>query len=296
MRDESPAIPAIAFDHVSLAFDDTTVLHDVSFRVADGDLAILLGPSGAGKSVLLKLALGLLQPDAGTIAIYGQRLERLSERALLPIRDHIGMLFQESALFDSLTVGENVGFKLEDEARLDASAIAVRVLEVLRFVGLEPYVDRLPGELSGGQRRRVAIARAIAGDPRLLLLDDPTVGLDPITARSVITEIVKLRDLRKVSALVVTHQLQDAFYLATHAAMATGQGIVLHRRDRGLAGRTHVLVLREGVVSFDGTMEALMESRDPWIVTALSGWIPDLSLGPSSVPPRPAPASVPVPA
>ena len=275
--------PAIAFDHVSLAFDDVEVLRDVSFRVPEGDMTILLGPSGAGKSLILKLTLGLLRPDAGSIAVHGQPIEVLGEQELIGVRDRIGMLFQETALFDSLTVGENVGFKLQDQRLMDAQGIRTRVHEVLHFVGLDTYTDRLPAELSGGQRRRVAIARAMAAAPTLLLLDDPTSGLDPLTAKTVLAEIIKLRDLRQVAGLVVTHELQDAFYIATHEAVVEAGAVTIRKRPEARAGRAHFLVLGEGDLRFDGSARALMESRDPWIVTCLSGWIPQLTLDAPSV-------------
>ena len=272
------AAPAIAFRHVSLAFDDAVILHDVTFDVADGEMATLLGPSGSGKSLILRLALGLLPPDAGSIEIYGQPIERLDDAALVRVRDQIGMLFQESALFDSLTVEENVGFKLQDRRRLDAHAIRARVDDVLRFVGLDGLGDRLPAHLSGGQRRRVAIARAIAGGPRLLLLDDPTVGLDPITAKTVIAEVIKLRDLQHVSVLAVTHQLQDAFFIATHEALLHGTEVRIRRRESRVAGQAHFIVLRDGAISFDGTARGLMQSDDPWVVASRAGWVPPLTL------------------
>ncbi|WP_234800475.1 ABC transporter ATP-binding protein [Luteitalea pratensis] len=250
----------------------------MTFALPEGDTAILIGPSGSGKSLLLKLTLGLLQPDAGAIFVHGRRIDRLSERELVAVRDEIGMLFQEGALFDSLTVGENVGFKLADQARLAPDRIRARVEEVLGFIGLEPYIDRLPSELSGGQRRRVAIARAVAARPRVLLFDDPTAGLDPITAKSVDAEIIKLRDLQHVSALVVTHQLQDAFYIATHEAAVTNGRFVIRPRADQAASRAHVLLLRDGAIGFDGPVAALLDSRDPYVRTYLTGWVPPLSL------------------
>ena len=270
---------AVAFEHVALSFDDVKVLRDVSFMIPDGDMAILIGPSGAGKSVVLKLVLGLLRPDAGSIRVHGQRVDVLPERALIHVRDEIGMMFQEGALFDSLTVGENVGFKLEDQRRLDRATVRARVSEVLGFVGLTPFVDRLPAELSGGQRRRVALARALAASPRILLLDDPTAGLDPITARTVDAEIVKVRDLQHVTSLIVTHQLQDAFYIATHEAHLDRQGgVVMTSRSRVAGGAAHVLLLRDGAIRFDGPLAGLLSSRDPYVQTYLSGWVPPLSL------------------
>ena len=217
MTNEHP--PAVRFERVSLAFDDNVVLRDVSFAVPAGQLTILIGASGAGKSIVLKLILGLLKPDSGRIWVDGERIDTMTESQLMRVRDGIGMLFQESALFDSLTVAENVGYKLDEETDMPADQVRRRVLEVLRFIGLDEYVDRLPSELSGGQRRRVAIARAMAARPRLLLFDEPTSGLDPITAKTVDAEIIKLRDIEHVTAILVTHQLQDAFYIATHRAV-----------------------------------------------------------------------------
>ena len=211
--------PAVVFDKVSFAFDDHVVLREISFSVPKGSMRILLGASGAGKSVVLKLILGLLRPDAGAILVDGQRVDRMSERDLLRIRGDIGMLFQESALFDSLTVAENVGYRLYEETDLPTDQVRARVAEVLGFIGLGEYIDRMPSELSGGQRRRVAIARAMAARPNLLLFDDPTTGLDPITATSVDDEIVKLRDLEHVTSILVTHQIRDAVYVATHEAV-----------------------------------------------------------------------------
>lgn len=269
------SVPALAFEHVSLAFDDHVVLRDVSFTVQDGELVTLLGPSGAGKSVVLKLTLGLLKPDDGAIVVYGTHVEDLDEPGLLAVRDGIGMLFQESALFDSLTVGENVGYKLEHRYGHSAHAARARVEEILGVVGLRDYVDRMPASLSGGQRRRVALARAMVDAPRLLLLDDPTGGLDPITSKAVMAEVIKLRDLHQASTIVVTHQLQDAFYIATHE---DGQAHVLRRRRAQYAARARFLVLREGGLVFDGPAAALLQSRDPWIVGSLAGWIPPLTL------------------
>ena len=211
-------IPAVQFEHVSLAFDDAVVLRDLSFAVPAGKMTIIIGASGSGKSVVLKLILGLLKPDAGTVHVNGRRIDNLSESELNGIRDDIGMLFQESALFDSLTVAENVGYKLYEETDMPWPDVRKRIEEVLGFIGLSEYIDRMPSELSGGQRRRVAIARAMAARPHLLLFDEPTSGLDPITAKTVDAEILKLRDIERVTSILVTHQLQDAFYVATHEA------------------------------------------------------------------------------
>jgi phospholipid/cholesterol/gamma-HCH transport system ATP-binding protein len=256
--------PAVVFEGVSLAFDDQVVLDGVSFVVPKGRMTIVLGASGSGKSVALKLILGLLRPDAGRIFVNGQRIDRMSEQELLRARADIGMLFQESALFDSLTVAENVGYRLSEEMRLPEEEVIARVQEVLGFVGLEEYGERATSELSGGQRRRVAIARAMASHPSLLLLDDPTTGLDPITATSVDDEIVKLRDLQDVTSIVVTHQIRDAVYVATHKAVRDGQ-LSIQEADRDSSGRVQFLVLRDGRIHFAGTHEQLLDSPDEYL-------------------------------
>jgi phospholipid/cholesterol/gamma-HCH transport system ATP-binding protein len=215
----------VVFDRVSFAFDDHVVLQDISFTVLKGTMKVLLGASGAGKSVILKLILGLLRPDAGAIHVNGQRVDQMREADLRTLRGDIGMSFQELALFDSLTVGENVGYRLETELHLPADEVEARVEEVLGFVGLGEYVDRMPTQLSGGQRRRVAIARAMASKPGLLLFDDPTTGLDPIVATSVDDEIIKLRDLEHVTSIFVTHQIRDAYYIANHEARRDGKEV-----------------------------------------------------------------------
>ncbi|HSK09962.1 MAG TPA: ATP-binding cassette domain-containing protein, partial [Vicinamibacterales bacterium] len=188
-----PRSPVVLFDRVRLAFDETVVLEDVSFTLLKGHTKLLLGASGSGKSTILKILLGLLRADSGVVWVNGERIDGLSEEAIMPLREHIGMVFQEGALFDSLTVAENVGYKLYEQTRLPLDEVRARVEEVLGFVGLDEYIDRMPSELSGGQRRRVAIARAMATKPRLLLYDEPTTGLDPITATTVDDEIIKLR-------------------------------------------------------------------------------------------------------
>ena len=216
---QRPPPAAVVFEHVSLAFDEHVILSDVSFSVPKGTMRILLGASGTGKSVLLKLILGLLRPDSGRIFVNGQRIDDMRERDLLQMRADIGMLFQDNALFDSLTVAENVGYRLYEETDTPPKAVRARVEEVLAFIGLGDCIDRMPATLSGGQRRRVAIARAMAAKPGLLLFDDPTTGLDPIIATTVDDEIVKLRDLQHVTSFVVTHQIRDAYYIATHQAV-----------------------------------------------------------------------------
>ena len=260
---QAPA--AVVFDHVSLAFDEQVVLRDLSFTVAPGDMKILLGESGAGKSVVLKLLLGLLRPDSGRIVVNGQRVDDLSEVELLQVRAGIGMLFQESALFDSLTVAENVGYRLSEEARWPADKVRARVLEVLRFLGLEEYCDRMPATLSGGQRRRVAIARAVAASPPLLLFDDPTSGLDPIIATTVDDEIVKLRDLQRVTSIVVTHQMRDALYIAGHRAERRQGRIAVVPHPDLAAANVEFMVLHAGRIHFRGTAADLLATDDAYV-------------------------------
>lgn len=256
---------AVGFEHVRLAFDDQVVLEDVSFSLARGTMTVLLGPSGSGKSVLLKLILGLLRPDSGVVCVDGQPIEHLSERDLMPVRAGIGIMFQENALFDSLTVADNVGYRLVEELRQPDDQVARRVGEVLSFVGLAEYARRLPSELSGGQRRRVAIARAMAAAPRLLLFDDPTSGLDPITATSVDDEIVKLRDIEAVTAVVVTHQMRDAFYIAGHRATRTATGVVIAPAAGLDRCQARFLLLSDGRIRFDGSAAELEATTDPYL-------------------------------
>jgi phospholipid/cholesterol/gamma-HCH transport system ATP-binding protein len=254
--------PAVELEHVSFAFDDHVVLRDVSFTVPEGSMTILLGASGAGKSILLKLILGLMRPDAGEIRVNGHRIDQMPETELLQLRSDIGMAFQENALFDSLTVGENVGFRLQDAAHASSDAARARVAEVLEFVGLAEYGERMPSELSGGQRRRVGIARAMASKPRLLLFDDPTTGLDPVIATNVDDEIVKLRDLEQVSAILVTHQIRDAFYIATHQAVKTAGGFEIKEATEE---RARFLVLHDGRIYAEGTGAELLASKDAYL-------------------------------
>jgi phospholipid/cholesterol/gamma-HCH transport system ATP-binding protein len=258
----SPEAPAVAVEHVSFAFDDHVVLRDVSFTVPRGSMTMLLGASGAGKSVLLKLILGLLRPDAGTIAVNGERIDTMPEQQLLALRSDIGMVFQENALFDSLTVAENVGFRLQDSTHLSNEEVDARVAEVLGFVGLASYEERMPSALSGGQRRRVGIARAMASKPGLLLFDDPTTGLDPVIASNVDDEIVKLRDLEHVTSIFVTHQIRDAFYVARHEAVANGGQIEIRE---SATERARFLVLHEGRIFFEGTGAELLASHDAYL-------------------------------
>jgi phospholipid/cholesterol/gamma-HCH transport system ATP-binding protein len=267
---------AVVLENVSLAFDDKVVLRDISFAVRAGHMAILLGASGAGKSVVLKLILGLLKPDSGAIHIDGQRIDTMTETQMMRVRDGIGMLFQESALFDSLTVAENVGYKLTEETDMPADEVRRRVEEVLGFIGLQEYIDRKPSELSGGQRRRARSRRAVAARPRLLLVDDPTSGLDPITAKTIDGEIIKLRDLEQVTSIVVTHQLQDAFYIATHEAVRQNGRLAIVPASQRKCDEAEFIMLKDGRIYFEGHAEELRASKDRYLETFLSGWIPPL--------------------
>lgn len=263
---------AVSLRDVSLAFDDHVVLQHLGFEVPRGAMRILIGASGSGKSVILKLILGLLRPDTGHVLVEGHRIDNLPEGDLLRVRSDIGMLFQENALFDSLTVDENVGYRLYEESDLPREQVRARVEEVLTFIGLREFIDRMPDTLSGGQRRRVAIARAIAPRPRLLLFDDPTTGLDPIIATSVDDEIIKLRDLQHVSCLVVTHQIRDAFYIATHQAVSTGGSIEIRPADGDRLAE--FMVLRDGRIQFHGSPSELLASRDPFLEEFLYRTLP----------------------
>jgi phospholipid/cholesterol/gamma-HCH transport system ATP-binding protein len=274
--DDAAVAGAVVFDAVSLAFDDNVVLRDVSFAVPTGQLTILIGASGVGKSVVLKLILGLLKPDSGAIRVDGERIDTMTEAQLIRVRDDIGMLFQESALFDSLSVADNVGYKLYEETDLPADQVRERVQEVLRFIGLSEHIDRMPSELSGGQRRRVAIARAMAARPQLLLFDEPTSGLDPMTAKTVDAEIIKLRDIHHVTSIVVTHQLQDAFYIATHQAVPENGEIRIVEADAHAIDDVRFIMLKDARIYFTGSAAELLASQDPYLLTYLSGWVPPL--------------------
>ncbi|PYR68283.1 MAG: organic solvent resistance ABC transporter ATP-binding protein [Acidobacteria bacterium] len=257
--------PAVVFDNVSLAFDENLVLDGVSFTVSKGSMVMLLGASGAGKSVILKLILGLLRPDSGSISVNGQRIDTMREHDLLRVRADMGMAFQEIALFDSLTVSENVGYRLDQESSLSEDDVQQRVEEVLGFVGLRDYLERMPSELSGGQRRRVAIARAMASRPKLLLLDDSTTGLDPITAVDVNEEIVKLRDLEHITCIMVTHQIRDAFYVATHEAVRQNGDLKIIELDAAQADNAEFMVLHDRRIVFRGSGSELLASQDKYV-------------------------------
>jgi phospholipid/cholesterol/gamma-HCH transport system ATP-binding protein len=272
--DTSADTASVIFEDVSFAFDDLVILQNVSFRVERGSMRFLLGASGSGKSVLLKLILGLLRPDSGSVIVNGHRVNDMDERDLLRVRADIGMVFQENALFDSLTVDENVGYRLYEESDMPADQVHERVKEVLGFIGLADFIDRMPSELSGGQRRRVGLARALASRPSLLLFDDPTTGLDPLTSATVNDEIVKLRDLERVTAIVATHQIRDAYYVATHEAIRTNDGVRVVKTDDTTATRAEFMVLHEGQIRFEGNAAELLGSDDPYLKEFLFKTLP----------------------
>jgi phospholipid/cholesterol/gamma-HCH transport system ATP-binding protein len=264
--------PVIVFEHVDLAFDEKVILKDLSFTIRQGHTKIFLGASGAGKSTILKLILGLLKPDAGAIWVKGERVDQLPEPQMMAVRQNLGMVFQEGALFDSLTVRENVGYKLYEETDLPLEEVHARVEEVLGFVGLAEHIDKAPSALSGGQRRRVAIARAMTAKPPILLYDEPTTGLDPITSVTIDAEIIKLRDLEGVSSILVTHQLRDAFYVAEHTAVRRGDGVEFERASRDKSDEAEFIMLRDGGIAFEGNAAELREmtEKDPYIEAFLS--------------------------
>jgi phospholipid/cholesterol/gamma-HCH transport system ATP-binding protein len=255
--------PVVEFRNVSIGFDGHQVLQDVSFSVAHGETRILLGPAGGGKSVLMKLANGLIDPDSGEILIFGRALQTMSQREIYEMRAHVGMVFQESALFDSLNVEDNVAYRLEEE-HVDSAEVRERVLEALHFVELEKAIDKFPSELSGGMQRRVSIARAIISRPDLILYDSPTGGLDPITSMTIVHLVIKQRDVSHTTCLLITNRLQDAFTLATHRYNSE-KSCVERIPDGGIDPSTKFLVLNEGKVVFDGATLELTHTQDPWL-------------------------------
>jgi phospholipid/cholesterol/gamma-HCH transport system ATP-binding protein len=262
--------PAIVFEDVTLSFAENEVLRGVSFRLARGETKALFGVAGSGKSLILKLVLGLIRPDSGRIVVLGQDVTRMQEEDLFALRRKIGMVFQESALFDSLTVRENVAYRLMEEHGVYDDDIDRRVREALRFVELERTLDLNPSELSGGMRRRVAIARALITQPELLLYDSPTGGLDPVTSNTIVELIVKQRDVYQTSALLVTHRLQDAFTMATHQFDKQTNHIVPLPPGQHCEVPMSFLIMRNGKVIFDGDLQQLAHTEDEYIKEYIS--------------------------
>lgn len=262
-REAATAEPALAFRGVTVSFGGPVVLDNVSFTVGPRETRVLLGPAGVGKSVLLKTANGLVRPDSGDLFLFGEEIARMRERDLFPLRLRTGMVFQEGALFDSLSVRDNVAYQLIQEHVPD-DEIDARVREALRFVGLEQTFDLFPGSLSGGMRRRVAIARALIRQPELLLYDSPTGGLDPVTSTTIIELIVKQRDVYRTPSLLVTHRLQDAFTMCTHR-FDTESDSMVELPEGEVDANTTFLMLNDGRILFDGSLHDLVHSEDPFV-------------------------------
>ena len=259
--------PVLSLENVSIGFDKGNVLDGLSFSVALRETKVLIGESGSGKTLILKLAAGLLQPDSGTVAVLGHDLGRMSEKELLAFRRNIGFVFQEGALFDSLTVAENVAYSLREE-HVNEEEIEPRVRESLRFVEMEDTLEKLPSELSGGMKRRVSIARALVSRPHVVLYDSPTAGLDPVTSQTIITLILRLRDTQGVTSLLATHRLQDAFGLASYQFDGQSGKVVPvshNGASRASGAATNFVVLREGKVYFEGSPPELAGTRDAYL-------------------------------
>jgi phospholipid/cholesterol/gamma-HCH transport system ATP-binding protein len=270
--DRDRAIPAIEFRNVTMEFDNRKVLNDLSFKVMKGETKIILGGSGCGKSTTIKLVLGLLKPDSGQILVDGEDITNYSEIHMMRVRKKIGMIFQEGALFDSLSVYENVAFKLHEQG-VPEDEVEAEVRRMLRFVNLEAAIEKMPSELSGGMRRRVGIARALVGDPKIVLFDEPTAGLDPPTARTICELAMKLRDLEDVSSIFVTHEMNNLDYLTSEYAVVNEAGEVVFETEgeKLCLINSKVLMMRDGQIIFSGTDEALRKADDPYIHRFLRG-------------------------
>lgn len=261
-----PGEPLIRFENVSIGFEESEVLRDISFEVEAGETKVILGESGSGKTVLLKLAAGLMRPSSGRVFIMGHDLVDLREVDLLDFRRRIGFVFQEGALFDSLSVADNVSFRLREES-VNSAEMESRVRQSLRFVEMEHAYDKFPSELSGGMRRRVSIARALIDQPPIVYYDSPTAGLDPVTSQTIITLILRLRDLSGVTSLLATHRLQDAFGLANFVFEPQADRVVpvWEDADGKHFAMTKVLVIRDAAIYFQGETTELLKSEDPYL-------------------------------
>ncbi len=270
--DSDRAIPAIEFRNVTMIFDDRKILNNLSFKVMKGETKIILGGSGSGKSTTIKLVLGLLKPDSGQILVDGEDITDYGEAEMMKVRKKIGMIFQEGALFDSLSVYENVAFKLH-ELGVPEDEVESEVRRMLRFVNLEDAIDKMPSELSGGMRRRVGIARALVGDPKIVMFDEPTAGLDPPTARTICELAMKLRDLEDVSSIFVTHEMNNLDYLTSEYAVVDEAGDVVFEKEgeKLCLINSKVLMIRDGEIIFSGTDETLRNAGDPYIQKFLRG-------------------------
>ena len=270
--DSHRIIPAIEFRDVVLAFDERVVLNKLSFKVMKGETKIILGGSGGGKSTIIKLVLGLLKPDEGRILVDGEDITDYNEMQMMTVRKRIGMVFQEGALFDSLSVYDNVAYRLHEQGRPE-DEVEPEVRRMLRFVNLEDAIDKMPAELSGGMRRRVGIARALIGDPKIVLFDEPTAGLDPPTARTICELAMKLRDLEDVSSIFVTHEMNNLDYLCSEYAVVNEEGQVVFEREgeRLCLTNSKVMMMKDGKIIFSGTDETLRKAEDPYIQKFLRG-------------------------
>lgn len=270
--DRQRIIPAIEFRDVVLSFDERVILDHLSFRVLKGETKIILGGSGGGKSTIIKLVLGLLKPDSGRIFVDGEDITDYDEVQMMPVRKNIGMVFQEGALFDSLSVYDNVAYRLHEQG-LPEDQVEPEVRRMLRFVNLEDAIDKMPAELSGGMRRRVGIARALVGDPKIVLFDEPTAGLDPPTARTICELAMKLRDLEDVSSIFVTHEMNNLGYICSEYAVVNDAGEVVFEREgeRLCLTNSKVMMMRSGKIIFSGTDEALRRADDAYIQKFLRG-------------------------
>ena len=270
--DRNRATPAIEFQNVHLSFDDRKILNNLSFKVMRGETKIILGGSGGGKSTIIKLVLGLLKPDAGRVLVDGEDITAHKEPQMMEVRKKIGMVFQEGALFDSLSVYDNVAYRLHEQG-VPEDEVEPEVRRMLRFVNLEDAIDKMPAELSGGMRRRVGIARALIGDPKIVLFDEPTAGLDPPTARTICELAMKLRDLEDVSSIFVTHEMNNLTYLCSEYAVVNEAGEVVFEEEgkRLCLINSKVMMMREGKIIFSGTDESLRNSEDAYIQKFLRG-------------------------
>lgn len=270
--DSHRIVPAIEFRDVVLAFDERVVLNKLSFKVLKGETKIILGGSGGGKSTIIKLVLGLLKPDEGRIFVDGEDITDYNEVQMMTVRKRIGMVFQEGALFDSLSVYDNVAYRLHEQGRPE-DEVEPEVRRMLRFVNLEDAIDKMPAELSGGMRRRVGIARALIGDPKIVLFDEPTAGLDPPTARTICELAMKLRDLEDVSSIFVTHEMNNLDYLCSEYAVVNEEGQVVFEREgeRLCLTNSKVMMMKDGKIIFSGTDETLRKAEDPYIQRFLRG-------------------------
>jgi len=266
------AIPSIEFRNVVLAFDERVILNNLSFKVMKGETKIILGGSGGGKSTIIKIVLGLLKPDSGQVLVDGEDITFYTEDQMMKIRKKIGMVFQEGALFDSLSVYENVAYRLHEQG-VPEDEVEPEVRRMLRFVNLEDAIDKMPNELSGGMRRRVGIARALIGDPKIVLFDEPTAGLDPPTARTICELAMKLRDLEDVSSIFVTHEMNNLDYICSEYAVVDHAGKVVFEREgeRLCLLNSKVMMMKDGKVIFSGTDESLRRAEDPYIQKFLRG-------------------------